>query len=123
MLILFVLLRKTWNVVKPVAWLARHPPGAQQSQNSSAILSKVRQGLPSQQAVSHSHSWSGQCPGRLQARSEVCSALSLKPKQDYLISVTEGRAFSPLQPFVIFLTHLRREGFEALKEIFVKATG
>ena len=83
------------NVVKPGAWLARHPPGAQQSQNSSAILSKVLQGLPSQQAVSHSHSWSGQCPGRLEARSEVCSGLSLKPKQDYLISLTEGRAFSP----------------------------
>ena len=27
---------------------------------------------------------SGQCPGRLEARSEACSALSLRPKQDYL---------------------------------------
>ena len=30
-----------------------------------------------------SHSQSGQCPGRLEARSEACSALSLKPKPDY----------------------------------------
>ena len=29
---------------------------------------------------------SGQCPGRLEARSEDCSALSLKPKQDYLFN-------------------------------------
>ena len=28
-----------------------------------------------------SHSQSGQCPGRLEARSEACSALSLKAKQ------------------------------------------
>ena len=56
MLILFVLLWKTWNVVKTGLWLARHPPGAQQSQNSSPILSKVLQGLPSQQVVTHSYS-------------------------------------------------------------------
>ena len=30
-----------------------------------------------------SHSQSVQCPRRLEARSEDCSALSLKPKQDY----------------------------------------
>ena len=35
-----------------------------------------------------SHSQSGQCPGRLEARSEACSVSSLKPKQDYLISLT-----------------------------------
>ena len=41
MLILFVLSCKTWNVVKPGAWLASPPSGAQQSQDSSPILSKV----------------------------------------------------------------------------------
>ena len=34
------------------------------------------------------HSQSHSSPGRLEARSEACSALSLKPKQDYLISLT-----------------------------------
>ena len=79
MLMLCVLLCKTWNVVKPGAWLARTPPGAQQSQDFSPILH-------SQQAVTSSHSQSGKCPGRLEARSEVCSALSLKPKQDNLFN-------------------------------------
>ena len=32
------------------------------------------------------HCQSGQCPGRLEARSQACSALSLKPKQDYLFT-------------------------------------
>ena len=32
------------------------------------------------------NSQSGQCPGRLEARSEACSALSLKPKQDYIFN-------------------------------------
>ena len=32
------------------------------------------------------HSQSGLCPGRLDARSEACSALSLKPKQDTSLS-------------------------------------
>ena len=79
MLMLCVLLCKTWNVVKPGAWLARTPPGAQQSQDFSPILH-------SQQAVTSSHSQSGKCPGRLEARSEVCSVLSLKPKQDNLFN-------------------------------------
>ena len=35
-----------------------------------------------------SHLQSGQCPGRLEVRSEACSALSLKPKQGYLIALT-----------------------------------
>ena len=39
MLRLFVLSCKTWNFVKPGAWLAWPPPGAQQSQESSPILS------------------------------------------------------------------------------------
>ena len=37
-------------------------------------------------AVNPSHSQSGQCPGSLEARSQACSALSLKPKQDYLFT-------------------------------------
>ena len=72
MLTLLVLSCKTWNVAKPGAWLARHPPGAQQSQDPSPILSMVLHILHSQQAVIHSHSQSGQCPGRLEATSEVC---------------------------------------------------
>ena len=85
MLMLFVLSCKTWNVAKPGAPLARPPSGAQQSQDCSPILPK----LHSQQAVTPSHSQSGQCPGRLEARSEACSALSLKPKQPiHLISLT-----------------------------------
>ena len=80
MLILFVLSCKTWNVVKPGTWLVRPPSGAQQSQDSSPILSKVLKVLHLQQAVTPSHSQSGQCPGRLEAKSEACSALSLKPK-------------------------------------------
>ena len=67
-----VLLCKTCNVVKPGAWLARPPPGAQQSQDPSPILSTVLQVLHSQQAVTLSHSQSGQCPGRLEAMSEAC---------------------------------------------------
>ena len=50
MLMLFVLSYKTWNVAKCGAWLARPPSGAQQSQDSSPILSKVLQVLRSQQA-------------------------------------------------------------------------
>ena len=42
MLMLFVLSCKAWNIIKPGAWLARPPPGAQQSQNSSPILSVVQ---------------------------------------------------------------------------------
>ena len=72
MLILLVLSCKTWNVAKPGAWLARPPPGAQQSQDPFPILSVVLQILHSQQEVIHSHSQSGQCPGRLGAMSEAC---------------------------------------------------
>ena len=39
--------------------------------------------LHSLQAVTHGHSQPEQCPGRLDARSEACSALSRKPKQDF----------------------------------------
>ena len=84
MLMLFVLSCKTWNVVKSGAWLARPPPGAQQSQNSSPILSMVLQVLHKHQAVSPGHSQPGQCPGRLEARSEACSALlPVKPENNY----------------------------------------
>ena len=41
---------------------------------------------PALTAVSPSHSQSGQCPGKLEARSQACSALSLKLKQDYLFT-------------------------------------
>ena len=83
MIMLFVFSCKTWNIVKPGSWSARPPPGSQQSQDFSPILPKVLRVLHSQQAVTPCHSQLGQCPGRLEARSEACSALSLKPKQDY----------------------------------------
>ena len=54
-LMLFVLLCKMWNVVKPGAWLARPLLGAQQSQDSP-ILSMVLQILHSQQAGRQSQS-------------------------------------------------------------------
>ena len=76
---LFALLYKTWNAVKPGAGLTRPVPGSPQSQDFSPILPKVLRVLHSQQAVTPSHSQLGQCPGRLEARSEACSALSLKP--------------------------------------------
>ena len=55
MLMLFVLSCKTWNIVKPGAWLARSPPGAQQSQDSSYLTCGAGS-LPagSQQAEAHS---------------------------------------------------------------------
>ena len=56
MLMLFVLSCKTWNVVKPGAWLARFPPGAQ----NPPVLSVRLQVSHSQQAVIHSQ-------GRVQA--------------------------------------------------------
>ena len=90
MLMLFVLLCKTCEVAKPRAWLARPPPRAQQPQDFSLILSRVLKVLHSQQTQHHHHhSQSGQCPGRLEARSEACSALSLKPKQDYSFNFRE----------------------------------
>ena len=48
--------------------------------------------LNSQQAVTYSHSQLGQCPGRLEARSEAYSALFLKPKKTiYLLSLTSTK--------------------------------
>ena len=74
MLMLFVLSSKTGNVDKPGIWLAKPPSESwEQSQDSSPNLSKVLQVLHSQQAVTHSHSQSRQCPGRLEARLETCS--------------------------------------------------
>ena len=61
------------------ACLARPPPGAQQLQDSLPVLSMVLQVLHSHQAVWALTVRSG--PGRLEARSEACSALSLKPKK------------------------------------------
>ena len=52
---LFVLSCKTWNVTKPGAWLARCPPGAQQSQGFSPNLSTALQVLQSQLAGTVTH--------------------------------------------------------------------
>ena len=90
LLMLFVLSCKTWNVAKLGAWLARPPQGAQQSQDSCPSSPMVLQVLHAQQAVTYSHSQSGQCPGTLEARSGACSALSLKPKQEYSLNSPTG---------------------------------
>ena len=80
---------KTWNIVKSGAWLARPPLEAQQFQYYFPILSVMFQVLHSQQAVTPGHSQSGQCPGRLEARSEACSALlPLKLEEDYFYFIS-----------------------------------
>ena len=78
MLMLCVLLCKTWNVVKPgLGW-----PGPLQGLNNLKII----YGASRLALTAGSHPQSGQCPGRLAARSEAGFALSLKPKQDYLFN-------------------------------------
>ena len=64
----------SYNLECCQAWdlVGQAPPGAQPSQHSSPILSMVLQVLHSQQAVIPGHLQSGQCPGRLEARSEAC---------------------------------------------------
>ena len=102
----FVLSYKTWSV-NPGAWLARPPPACQPSQDSSPVSSMVR----SQQG---GRALTVQPPGRLEARSEACSALSLKPKQDYLISL---RVSSTLIYRIGILTCLCNEEEEEEKKL------
>ena len=79
LLMLSVLLYKTWNVVKPgLGW-----PGPLQGLNNLKISPHPIYGAASLALTAGSHSQSGQCPGRLEARSEACCALYLKPKPDY----------------------------------------
>ena len=80
MLIMFVLCCKTWNVTKPGAWLARPSSRGSTISRFLPLLISGAAGLP---LTAGSHSQSGQYPVRLEARSEACSALSLKPKQRY----------------------------------------
>ena len=56
------------------------------SSTISRFLPHLIHGAGSLALIAGSYSQSGQCPGRLEARSEACSALSLKPKQDYLFN-------------------------------------
>ena len=114
MLMLCVLSCKTWNVVKTGLQWPHPASGAQQSQDLSPTFSMVLQVLHSQQAVIHNHSQLGQCPGRLESRSEACSALSLKPKQDYLISL---RVSSTLIYRIGILTCLCNEEEEEEKKL------
>ena len=81
MLMLFVLSCKTWSVAKAgdtfrSSTISRFLPHLIHGARSLAL----REGSYSV------NSQSGQCPSRLEARSEACSALSLKPKQDYLFN-------------------------------------
>ena len=86
---LFVLSCKTGNVVKPGAWLTRLPLGAQQYQDLSGNYDAARLALKADTQDSHSQSEQG--PGRLKARFEAYSALSLKPEQDYLFNFPNTR--------------------------------
>ena len=70
---------KLGMLLRPRAWLARPPPGPQQFQDSLPVLSMVLKVLHSHQAVWALTVRTG--PGRVEARSEACSALSLKPKK------------------------------------------
>ena len=71
---LFVLSCNTWNVAKP---------GASRGSTIVRFLPYLIYGAASLALIAGSHSQSGHCPCRLEVRSEDCSALSLKPKQDY----------------------------------------
>ena len=62
-------------------------PGPPQGLNNLKISPHFTYGAANLALTAGSHSQS-HSPGRLEARSEACSALSLKPKQDYLISLT-----------------------------------
>ena len=64
-------------VDKPGTWLPRTLPGAPQ-------VSRFLPHLCLWCCRPHTHS--RQHPGRLEARSEACSALPLKPQQDYLFN-------------------------------------
>ena len=48
-----MLMHKTWNFVKPRTWLASPTTGAQQSPDSSLILSMMLQAFHWWQAVTH----------------------------------------------------------------------
>ena len=78
MLMLFVLLCKTWNVAKPGACLVGQAPS--RVSTISRFLPHLIYGTTGLAMTADSHSKSGQCPGMLEARSEACFALSLKPK-------------------------------------------
>ena len=69
MLIMFVLCCKTWNVTKPGAWLARPLQGLNNLKIYPPFYLWCCKSCT--QAVTPSHSQSGQCPGRLEARSEA----------------------------------------------------
>ena len=87
MLMLFIFSCETWNVVKPRAWLAR--PAYKGSAISKSFPDLIY-GAASLALItgSHSQSLTVRAGSRLETRSEACSALSLKSKQDYLISLT-----------------------------------
>ena len=63
-------------------------PGPPQGLNNLKISPHFIYGAANLALTAGSHSQSHRSPGRLEARSEACSALFLKPKQDYLISLT-----------------------------------
>ena len=64
-----------------------------------------------------SHSQSGQCPGKLEAKSEACSDVSLKPKQDYLfnfpntVAVCMASRWNCMRLLCFLLEHWFSRGF------------
>ena len=77
----------TERLNKQTKWLARLPPGLKNLKISPPSYLRCCKACIS----AGSRSQSGQCPGRLEARSEACSALSLQPKQDYLFNFPNAR--------------------------------
>ena len=100
MLLLFALLCKTWSVVKPGAWLT----GLLQGLKNLKIFPTFYLWCCSLALTSGSHSQSGQCPGRLYESSETCSALSLKPKQDYIFNFP-NKDLHNFSQLLLLLTH------------------
>ena len=100
MLLLFAFLCKTCSVVKPGAWLT----GLLQGLKNLKIFPTFYLWGCSLALTAGSHSQSGQCPGRLEARSEACPALSLKPKQDYIFNFP-NKDLHNFSQLLLLLTH------------------
>ena len=91
---MLVLACETWTVAKAGTWLPWPPPGLNNLKAPPpSSLRCCRSFTPSRQSLTATPS-----PDRLEARSEVCSALSLKPKQDYLFNFPNTLMKTKFQP-------------------------
>ena len=73
-------------------------PGPLQVSTISRLLPHLLYGAAGLALPANSLFQSEQCPGRLEARSEAHSALSLKPKQDYLFNFPNTLMKTKFQP-------------------------